>query len=673
MPKIPTYTSQLRPTAEAPGVKSSVQQPLQTALTDVGSAISKYYIAQKTEEAKLKSQEYENQSWNELYGMMNKHSKNPYPSSASQNFLNEANEYKQNFLNTTLAKENKFTRDAFSQRFDANIRSGLLAVEKGSYKLFTKKKEDGHKEFASGISTRIRLDKSFWDKSSIEIDDYASKIEDENERNLVKDFLIDSRDATILDYKATKEPNQLLAELTKNPDLYNNIPELKQKAIAKAQSINEKNFDNNIDSLSKKLVDGFSFGNTAKGLQLTKSGFEKQEWFKNLPEDKKNKVKSAVSKIFLARDKTIEEKGSAEYFINTNAELSNAYTATLIEGDAVQRQELFSEYAKELNQKMDRINVPKNFRTFLPASEINNIKQVFDGIQDPDKAIQEIERMKIVYGDYLPQVAKQINKDIGSDLALAISVNDRDIKYSAVQGKLTDDEKRQVRAISKDKSVESTIEFAIADKFSPLGDILLEQPKGSSAYGDLVNSTHTGLTNAAMRLILDNKETDPDRAAEKIMSKFLSDYNTTNDTFYIPFDVNGKTVNQALIEAKAEVFKTKLYYNELKFEDFDVDLIGEGGKAKTKEETIDYFKQNGEWYMDGNTGIKYGVKEPSGGFTPMNIIVDNKSIPLAINFLEFDGTFKNIKDKNGFPLVIDMDDIYSFMLMEDPSISTMMP
>lgn len=673
MPKIPTYTSQARPTAQAPGVKSSVQQPLQTALTDVGNVITKYYVAQKTEEAKLKSQEYENQSWNDLYGMMNKHSKNPYPSSASQDFLNEANQYKQNFLNTNLAKENKFTRDAWSQRFDANIRSGLLAVEKGSYKLFTKKKEDGHKEFASGISTRIRLDKSFWGQSSIEIDDYASKIEDENERNLVKDFLINSRDATILDYRANKEPNDLLSDLQKNPDLYNNIPDQKEKAIAKAQAINEKNFDENIDNLSHKLVSQFSFGNTSKGLQITKSGFEKQDWYKNLSEKKQNKVKSAISKIFLARDKTIEEKGAAEYFINTNSQLSNAYTATLIEGEPNQRKEVFEEYAKELNKEMDRINVPKNYRTFLPSSEINNIKQVFEGIQDPDRAIVEIQKMKITYGDYFPQVAKQVNKDIGFNLALAMSVNDRDIQYSAVQGELTDDEKRQVRAITKDKSAEATIEFAIADKFSPLGDILLNQPKGSSAYGDLVTSTHSGLANAAMRMILDNKETDPDKAAEKVMSKFLSDYNTTNDNFYIPFDINGKIVNQALIEAKAEVFKTKLYYNELKFEDFDIDLIGEGGKAKSKEETIDYFKQSGEWYMDGNTGIKFGVKEPSGGFTPMNIIVDNKSIPLAIKFTEFDGTFENIKDKNGFPLVINMDDIYSFMTMNDPSIETMMP
>ena len=66
MPKIPTYTTQGRPTAEVGSIKSNVQIPLTTALTSVQSAVADYYVAEKKEEAKLKSAEYENESWNEL-------------------------------------------------------------------------------------------------------------------------------------------------------------------------------------------------------------------------------------------------------------------------------------------------------------------------------------------------------------------------------------------------------------------------------------------------------------------------------------------------------------------------------------------------------------------------------------------------------------------------------
>ena len=148
--------------------------------------------------------------------------------------------------------------------------------------------------------------------------------------------------------------------------------------------------------------------------------------------------------------------------------------------------------------------------------------------------------------------------------------------------------------------------------------------------------------------------------------RFLADYNFTNETFYIPFDVNGKTVNQDVIEAKARVWENKLYWNDIDLKDFNVDLIGSGGKLFTKEETIDFFKKNGEWYMDGNTGIKFGVKEPFGGFTPMTI--DNKNI--KINFLDYDGEFSSMKDINGNSYVMDMKDIYKFLDAEYMGVQT---
>ena len=68
-------------------------------------------------------------------------------------------------------------------------------------------------------------------------------------------------------------------------------------------------------------------------------------------------------------------------------------------------------------------------------------------------------------------------------------------------------------------------------------------------------------------------------------------------------------------------------------------------------------KKNGEWYMDGNTGIKFGVKESFGGFTPMT--VDGKNV--TINFLDFDGEFSSMKDVNGESYIINMKDINAFI------------
>ena len=51
MPKIPTFESQGRPTAEVGGVKSNVQMPFQTNLTQIGSAIEDYYVKERKLEA----------------------------------------------------------------------------------------------------------------------------------------------------------------------------------------------------------------------------------------------------------------------------------------------------------------------------------------------------------------------------------------------------------------------------------------------------------------------------------------------------------------------------------------------------------------------------------------------------------------------------------------------
>jgi hypothetical protein len=60
--------------------------------------------------------------------------------------------------------------------------------------------------------------------------------------------------------------------------------------------------------------------------------------------------------------------------------------------------------------------------------------------------------------------------------------------------------------------------------------------------------------------------------------------------------------------------------------------------------------------MDGNTGIKFGVKGANGLFTPMRINNEN----IRIDFKDYDGEFKLIKDKNGNTFKIPMDQITSY-------------
>ena len=110
MPKIPTFESQGRPTAEVGGVKSNIQMPLETSLTKVGSAIANYYVREQEEEAKLKSIDYQNKALPKLYEVYDKYKNNPFPSEAADGFNREGSQVINNFINENLSNENKFVQ-----------------------------------------------------------------------------------------------------------------------------------------------------------------------------------------------------------------------------------------------------------------------------------------------------------------------------------------------------------------------------------------------------------------------------------------------------------------------------------------------------------------------------------------------------------------------------------
>jgi hypothetical protein len=207
--------------------------------------------------------------------------------------------------------------------------------------------------------------------------------------------------------------------------------------------------------------------------------------------------------------------------------------------------------------------------------------------------------------DAMPYINKQIDQKIGKHISLAISTNDLDLQNFSLLGELNDDEKKIVKAKFPEQNIEIELINKITKNIKPLADIIANQPDGYATYSQSLGTTVTTIKNAAMRGIYEGKYSDISDAANKLSLGFIADYETTNDNFYIPFDVNGKLVNTGLIDAKNQIFKTKLYYDDIDFSDFSIDPVGKGGKLLSQQESIDFFKKNGDWYMDGNTGIKF--------------------------------------------------------------------
>jgi len=247
MPKIPTFESQLRPTAEVPSVKASFQVPVtneifskaQTALTD-------YYVREQEEEAKLKSIDYQNKALPKLYEVYDKYKNNPFPSEAADGFNREGTEVINNFINENLSKENKFVQRAVSAKLSANLSQLNLATIQSSRKAMELNANRVDKDWDSGWVSKFTLpgylESGQADNEAAEYvnnkymgDPYTKKIKLDEKFKIKDTFLI---------IKDAKEPISFLEKLKQNPDLYKNADlNLKSQLILQAQEESKKTTD----------------------------------------------------------------------------------------------------------------------------------------------------------------------------------------------------------------------------------------------------------------------------------------------------------------------------------------------------------------------------------------------------------------------------------------------
>lgn len=654
MPKIPTFEAQGRPTAEVPSVKASFQVPVTSEfISKAQNFLTDYYVREKEEEAKIKSLDYENKLLPKLYDAFDKHSKNPFPSEASSNFLKEGKETIQSIIDNELANENNFVKKRFLEKGNASLSSINLATLKQSRLLMESEKNKVANNWKSGLFTEMQI-------GAIDIDFAKQKAADWVNTNISdpdpnasvnkKKFELDSiykSIETLAMQKDSRTDDNFLNRLKENPNLYplvdledrNKFISYAQTNIAKRQ---EENFNNAIKSEVKETPFGQQADTVSSLLPIIQQRYPDQQT--------QTKAINIAQKALDEKRKTIIEQGAGEYFINLDQKLNQEYLQSL--QDPTQ----FSVFKKSLDAKYDQQRIPDEYRTYLPNNKIQEIGDLIIGTKDVKQKQKVIKDLKTFYGDAMPYIVKQIDQKIGTNVSLALSTNDLDLQNFALLGELKDEEKKIVKGKVDNSNVETELITVINKNIQPLADIIANQPDGYATYSQSIGKTVTTIKNAAMRGIYEGKYTSIKDAADKLSLGFIADYDATNDTFYIPFDVNGKLVNHGLIEAKTQIFKTKLYYNDIEFTDFNVDPVGKGGNFLSKQESIDYFKKNGEWYMDGNTGIKFGVKGASGSFTPMKVNGEN----VRINFTDYDGEFKSIKDKNGNSFVIPMDQIYSF-------------
>ena len=260
MPKIPTFESQGRPTAEVGGVKSNVQVPFETSFTKIGSTIADYYVKEKTAEAntnalKTLSSLYGNQNdgTQGLYSIQDELKKNPNPSQAASLYDEKITKLWSSAENSYLANADNFTRKALEQKFYATANVFKQDVIKGSRDaLFEEQKKVTFLDTQQGIINLKTLGENYlpiYNQDRYTNINNLSDLEPQQKKELIAEAIA----------LGHKELAQTIID--KNPEAFNRL--IKDGKL----TLDNKSFVELVDKANKKTEEN-TFNTLSEGLNV---------------------------------------------------------------------------------------------------------------------------------------------------------------------------------------------------------------------------------------------------------------------------------------------------------------------------------------------------------------------------------------------------------------------
>ena len=661
MPKIPTFESQTRPTAEVGGIKTSFQVPVTNDLfTKTQSLVANYYIKEQEEEAKIKSLDYENKLLPKLYDAFDKHSKNPFPSEASSSFLKEGKETIQSIVDNELAGENNFVKRRFLAKGNASLSTINLATLQKSRLLMEDEKKKVGNDFKSGLYTQLTMGAIDIPFAQQQASDYVNNdISDPDPTVSVnkKKFELDSmyKDIDTLSMqKDSHNDSTFLDRLKKDPNLYPRVDlDNRVKFISYAQARQQKAEGEFAELGGRSVVAESKFNEGADTSALFTTVIN--ERFTN-PQIRE-KVTDAVNKELIYRSKTFKEKGAAEYYLNSFPSLKQEYAS------AIQDPNKFIIY----KQSMDRIylekQIPEQYRTYVPNDKVVEIVDNLKGTKNADENIRTINKLKATYGpEIMPSLFKQLNKaGLDNDLQVVMSTNSVSLQKDILSAASNKDLEEQAKNKLSGSQLK-LMEKEIFNKTKEYQEVILNQKSGGQGKTEYLLSLQKTLYSAALnRVVNSNFKITPSQAVDSVTKEFKADYDTSPRTFFIPKDVNGVPVNITAVKDKADALLFSVEKSDYVERFHGKDGFGHYGtlvgfqnalpeniKLSTKE-TFDSFvkekmvnsmKKHSKWLLNNDsTGIILYV-DLANGTIP---IVNKKGEKIEFFFADMPNKNKNIK------------------------------
>ena len=686
MPKIPTFTTQVRPTAETASVTSNVQVPLNTisdALSPVTKAITKHAIAEKDLENKTEALKLENESLLELTDVFEEASRLDNKDQALQLVQSKSKTIQDKYANLA---SNKAVQTSFNNSY-------LAEVQKGIFKVNTRVSTNVIQSLDNEVSKSKNrlLTEAFVSKNSLAIASlkgdlgrlyekyYKGRIDNDAYNKLILNIPNE-----ISGFEATQDissnPKQAYLDLRYNKNKYADldinkriqlaneakavlVPEIREnyKNFLAAASVGKKvPFDTNFakEILQPKeyekmvqehgavveTVDNVNIINTVPNKDLSKVTDE----FVNEAEQKYPFIKSQkIKKIYLDAVKNRNEamaKDPVLFLTQTDDNIKilvDELAAETNQEMIVKKKLALTDIIVQKQIDMGQANY--QIKVMSQSQADGFVKQYMNG--DQNMRVAMLQNLNAEFGMYNSQAMLQLNEaglPVTAELSAFFNNPNITQKFLTFDSK---EEQDRLKQFALDKGVVfNTLRKDIRDNLKDFESVAM---RGSSFNNSVALEKIDNIVDTLTFYALSNMSANPgksENSARKDAVSLINNSFNIEDTFFVPLIYDGKSIASSadFITEKANLIKD--FYLEdfgaVAFQSMDEDVT----EVELNEAMIDQMKNFGEWRnkADG-TGIIFGIVFNDGSFGP---IVNKDKENLEFNFddtsLNIPGTDKDI-------------------------------
>ena len=704
MPKIPTFTTQARPTAEAPSIQSRTQIPLSqtigTALAPITKAVAQHAVNEKNLENKSEALSLENKALLELTDVFDKASRLDNKDEAFNIVQNESKIIQETYSNRA---SNNSVKSSFNNNFLAEVQKGIFKVNNRvstniiqtldnevsvkRNRLLTAAYVDKDPLALSLIQTDLETLYEQTYKGRIDTDEYnklvqgipgeiqifeVSQLISSNPRKAYSDLMnkdkfvdldLNKRVSLISEVKSVLIPEikdeykNLVAAAAFGKDVPFDIKFAKEILPPRTFNNMMKEYSNVKDTVADvKILNTTSNKNLSETLDNMLSKKEQSKTFIEYQKEKKILVEAVNARNeAMASDPVFFLNATNDNIKVLSDELQNENNPDL----KLQKKKALTEIYVETQLNMGQ--PPYQIKVMSNSEASGFVERYVNG--DQNMRIAMLQNLDAEFGDYNSNAMLQLtNAGLPITAELSSFFNNPKLteRFLSFDSK---DEQDRLKQYAKDNNITfNDVRKGIRDNLSEFEDVVMRGSRFNTSVAlDKMDNIVDVLSYYALNEMVAGESQG---SAEKNAYNLINNSFEIQDTFFVPLVYNGKSITSSadFIVEKANLIKDFYIkdFGSVAFESVDEDVTD----IELNEAMKDQLKNFGEWRNSADgTGIVYGIVFNDGSFGPvknqegeyLSFNFDNTSLTIPGTDKEMDLDIRTksqqLQPRRGYPAV----------------------